>query len=119
MIHVFNNKELRELGFRILLQVHDELIGECPRENAERVAEVLSDVMKHCAEPDVSVPFKCDTYTVNVWYEDDYFNYLHNAYDKSIKTKTEKEALDELFEEHPEIIRNDENISYIKGGYPE
>ena len=119
MIHVFNHQELRELGFRILLQVHDELIGECPRENAERVAEVLSDVMKHCAEPDVSVPFKCDTYTVNVWYQDDYFNYLHNVYSKSIETKTEKEALDELFEEHSEIIRDDKNISYIKDGYPE
>lgn len=119
MIHVFNNKELRELGFRILLQVHDELIGECPRENAERVAEVLSDVMRHCAEPEVSVPFRCDTYIVDVWYQDDYFNYLHNMYEKSLDTKTEQDALNELFEEHPEIIRNDENISYIKDGYPE
>ena len=30
-----------------------------------------------------------------------------------------KEALDELFEEHSEIIRDDKNISYIKDGYPE
>ena len=42
-----------------------------------------------------------------------------NLFDKSIKTKPEKEALDELFEEHPEIIQDDKNISYIKDGYPE
>ena len=37
----------------------------------------------------------------------------------SKKANKEQKELDELFEEHPEITRNNENISYIKDGYPE
>ena len=39
MILIGNDKKLKELGFRLLLPVHDELIGECPKENAKEVAE--------------------------------------------------------------------------------
>ena len=39
MVALFNNKELRDLGFRLLISVHDENIGECPKENIVRVRE--------------------------------------------------------------------------------
>ena len=71
MIAVYNSAELKDLGFRMLLQVHDELIGECPIENAEEVSRILSDIMKHSAEPVVTIPFKTDTYQVPRWYWDD------------------------------------------------
>ena len=35
MVKVWNNKRLRELGYRILLQIHDEIIMEGPEEHAE------------------------------------------------------------------------------------
>jgi DNA polymerase I-like protein with 3'-5' exonuclease and polymerase domains len=51
MRKVFDNQELKDLDFHILLQIHDELIGECPIENADKVAEVLTSVMKDSAKP--------------------------------------------------------------------
>src|SRR5699024_6143014 len=45
MIKIYNNEELRNLGFRLLIGVHDELIGEAPLENAKRCAELLEYCM--------------------------------------------------------------------------
>lgn len=117
MINVYKSDELRALGFRILLQVHDELIGECPKENADKVSEILSNIMKHSAEPIVKIPFKCDTEQSNVWYEPDYYNSLHEYYQEYCKEMNENEALDKIFMEHPEILRLEPYISYIINGY--
>lgn len=71
MIKVYRSKELRELGFKMLLQVHDELIGECPVENIDRVSELLTSIMKDAAKPVVQIPFKCDADVSPSWYYSD------------------------------------------------
>ena len=40
MINVYNSKELKDLGFKLLIVVHDEIIGECPEENKEKCKEL-------------------------------------------------------------------------------
>ena len=45
MIAVHNDKRLQELGFRLLIPVHDELIGEAPAENAFEAAARLNAIM--------------------------------------------------------------------------
>lgn len=93
MRKVFDNEELKRLGFHLLLQIHDELIGECPKENAEKCVEILTDIMKHSVEPLVEVPFKCDGFIVSRWYDDDFGDILREEYNGLIKSgKTEKEA---------------------------
>ena len=67
MILVGNDKQLKELGFRMLLAVHDELIGECPRENAKEVAERFAQLMVEAAK-DLVVPSKCDVEITECWY---------------------------------------------------
>lgn len=67
MIAVGNDKKLKDLGFRLLLAVHDELIGECPKENAKEVAERFSQLMVEAAK-DLSVPSKCDVEITERWY---------------------------------------------------
>ena len=67
MILVGNDKKLKELGFRMLLAVHDELIGECPRENAKEVAERFAQLMVEAAK-DLVVPSKCDVEITECWY---------------------------------------------------
>jgi DNA polymerase-1 len=67
MILVGNDKKLKELGFKLLLAVHDELIGECPRENAKEVAERFSLLMIEAAK-DLVVPSKCDVEITECWY---------------------------------------------------
>lgn len=69
MLLVGNDEELNRLGFRLLLPVHDELIGECPREHAQVVAERFSKLMIEAAR-DLAVPSKCDVEVTEAWYGD-------------------------------------------------
>ena len=103
MINVYNDEELKALDFKTLIAVHDELIGECPAEYAEQVADRLTYVMKHSAEPEVTVPFKCDPTIEKCWYYSDYSDVLNEEYHKRLdKGEDKKELLTSLFEEHCE-----------------
>lgn len=103
MVKVFNDPELQKMDFHIVLQIHDELIGECPVEYAEKVADRLSEVMKHSAEPVVSIPFKCDASIVSRWYEDDYGDILREEYKKLKESDTPQRAYEKLIVEHSEL----------------
>ena len=103
MIKVHNDKTLNDLDFHMLIAVHDELIGECPAEYADQVAERLTDVMKHAAEPDVIVPFKCDPTIEKSWYYSDYSDVLNEEYQKRIdKGENQKDVLTDIFSSHSE-----------------
>ena len=67
MLKVFNDKRWHELGGRVLLPVHDELIAEIPIRNAERGGEILSELMSAAGS---FLPFKisCDVTTTLRWY---------------------------------------------------
>lgn len=67
MILVGNDERLKDLGFKLLLAVHDELIGECPRENAKEVSERFAQLMVEAAK-DLVVPSKCDVEITECWY---------------------------------------------------
>ncbi|MFW6414706.1 MAG: DNA polymerase I [Thermodesulfobacteriota bacterium] len=45
MIETESDKKLRELGAELILQVHDELLFEVPRENADKAGERVSEIM--------------------------------------------------------------------------
>ena len=71
-IELANCKELKDLGFRMLIPVHDEIIGECPIEVQDRCAELMSECMIRAGK-DLCVPLKCDVDRFTHWYmeEDD------------------------------------------------
>lgn len=68
MINIENCKELKDLGFRLLIGVHDELIGEAPIENAKRCGELLSECMTSAAYDILHIPQECDVSITKVWY---------------------------------------------------
>ncbi len=68
MILVGNDKRLKELGFRLLIPVHDELIAECPKENAKEVAERFAQLMSEAAKSKLTVPISCDVEITERWY---------------------------------------------------
>lgn len=68
MAMVDNDPELKSYGFELLIQVHDELIGQCPKETAKKAGERLSYIMRHCADDVLTVPFKCDVEITDRWY---------------------------------------------------
>ena len=68
MIMVGNDERLKQLGFRLLIPVHDELIAECPEENAEECAKRFADLMAKAAESRLTIPIKCDVDITKAWY---------------------------------------------------
>lgn len=68
MVAAFHDKELRDLGFRLLIPVHDELIGEAPKHNAKAAANRLAEVMIEAAKAKISVPMKVDGEVSEGWY---------------------------------------------------
>lgn len=63
---VGENQRLKELGFKLILQVHDELIAECPKENASECADLFSLLMSE-AGIDLGVRLKCDVSITECW----------------------------------------------------
>ena len=103
MINVYKDKELNDLGFHILLAIHDELIGECPSENAEAAGKRLSEVMKMSGLPECVVPMKCDVEITSRWYEGDYLDKLRLEFSEMIdEGKTKEESIKELLIKYPE-----------------
>lgn len=70
MIDMHNNARLKELGFRLLIPVHDEVIAECPLENAKECSELLAKVMSDAAQKILHMPFGCDVEVAKSWYGD-------------------------------------------------
>lgn len=115
MINVHNNEELKSLGFRLLIAVHDELIGECPIENVERCKELLSEVMKQSALPEVTVPFKCDADSFKSWYEDVYTSDVQKEY-KSLLEKYDNEKAFEILSSNRSECTIEELNEMVNGG---
>ena len=68
MILVGNDERLKELGFKLLIPVHDELIGECPIENAKECKERFAQLMSDAAKSRLTIPIKCDVELTREWY---------------------------------------------------
>ena len=66
---VRTDRALRERGLqsRLILQVHDELLLECPPEEAEQAAEILRREMEGAAE--LKVPLVAEVHRGKNWAE--------------------------------------------------
>ena len=60
MIAIDKDSRLNELGFELLLTVHDEVIGQCPAENAEEVAKIIPEIMVTVGKDKIKCPMKSD-----------------------------------------------------------
>ena len=67
MVRVFRALETSGLRARLLLQVHDELIVECPPEEAGRVRAIVADEMEHDAT--LAVPLVAEAKSGESWYD--------------------------------------------------
>ena len=67
MIRVRNALKLRHPSARLLLQVHDELLLECPAEEASAVAERVRAEMEGCFE--LSVPLRVTVGCGATWFD--------------------------------------------------
>ena len=65
MVNVYRRMKNEGLKSRLILQVHDELICECPEEEAEYVVKLLEEEMNNVAK--LSVPLVAEAKTGKTW----------------------------------------------------
>ena len=67
MVRVYKRLKDEGLNAKLVLQVHDELVVDCPESEREKVEKILKFEMEHAAE--LSVPLVADVGTGKSWYE--------------------------------------------------
>ncbi len=67
MVRVARRLAAEGLAARLILQVHDELIVECPAAEADTVRTILQTEMENAAA--LTVPLKVDVHMGSSWYE--------------------------------------------------
>lgn len=68
MIQIHDNKRLQELGYKLIIPVHDEVLGVCPKENAKEVRDILEHIMVHVVDGKFEIPMKTDIECTYRWY---------------------------------------------------
>lgn len=67
MVRIYKELKKHNMKSRLILQVHDELIVEAKKEEAEEVEKILKEVMENSIK--LNVPLKVDIKTGASWYE--------------------------------------------------
>ena len=67
MVRVYRRLQAEGLQARLILQIHDELMVECPREEADAVCRLLQEEMEAAA--DLTVRLEVDAHVGETWYE--------------------------------------------------
>ena len=109
MNKIYRDPELRQYGFKLLIGVHDELIGECKEEYAEVAANRLCTVMKNCVADKMEVSFKCDPSIVSRWYEDEFAYEVQETYKNLCETMSHEDSLKTINKDHPEFTIDELN----------
>ena len=69
MVRIARDSKLRDLGYRLLLQIHDEVILEGPEENAELALKRTKELMEHPLDEDLLLSLEVDASIGDSWYE--------------------------------------------------
>lgn len=72
LIELYNDEELKKLGYRTVLTIHDENIGMCPIENVKACSERFREIMLNAARNIIDVPMSVDVEITKRWYGEDY-----------------------------------------------
>ena len=104
LIAISKNEELRELGFQPLLTIHDEVIGQCPSENAKRVAEIIPQIMVDVGKEKIKCPMVSEASIFSHWYEDDLTTYINALYADRIEKGEDPEiVINDIIKSHTEL----------------
>ena len=67
MINVYNSLKKHGLKAKLILQVHDELVLDCPEAEAEKAAEILKYEMENAVK--LKVPLTVAVHSGKNWYD--------------------------------------------------
>ena len=70
MLNIWEHKGLRDLGFKLLLQIHDEVILEGPLKNVEKAKQIVRECMEiPWNGMKQGITFKADVKHSDNWYD--------------------------------------------------
>lgn len=115
MVNLYNDKILRDLDFHMIITVHDEVLGECPKENAEQVSARMAQVMIDTSKPYMNVPMSVDCELGAKWYINNYITSVNAEYKKLVDGDKKKnispispeEAFEIIVKKHTETSKED------------
>ena len=100
MIMVYKDPFLNQLDAHLVFQIHDELMVECPINNASKVEKRLQYLMEHSVDNlEIDIPMFCDMVVETRWGQKEMATELKGEY-QTISNKGSKEPLKELCEEY-------------------
>ena len=67
MVDVYNEINNNNLKSKLILQIHDELILECPENEFQKAKDILENCMENAAN--LKVKLSCDTHVGNTWFD--------------------------------------------------
>lgn len=113
LIAIFKDERLKALDAHLINTVHDEILMEVKAENAEEACKYLSENMVNSAKTWIPiVPMASDTYSVDMWYADEYEVLIQKDYKKLIEDNVSPlEARQKVIDNHFELFP--EQINYI------
>ena len=69
MVKLHRDPILYDLGYKLLLQVHDEVILEGPEENETEALRRVIEVMEHPLDEPLKVKLEVDAKVAKNWYD--------------------------------------------------
>ena len=69
MIKIARNARIKELGWHLVMQIHDELILEGPEETVEEAFRLVKHDMEHPFDRELRVAMEVDAKIGDSWYE--------------------------------------------------
>lgn len=106
MIEIDKDPVLSKLDAHLVIQVHDEVIVECPIINAEAVRDRMATIMTNAGKllGILDIPFVCDPVIERRWGMTEMSNDLMEEYEDLIADgKSIEEAINEVCESHKEF----------------
>mmetsp|Transcript_49168 Transcript_49168/g.95043 ORF Transcript_49168/g.95043 Transcript_49168/m.95043 type:complete len:504 (-) Transcript_49168:107-1618(-) len=69
MLKAHDDKRIKELGYELLMQIHDELIFEGPEETADEALEIVREIMEHPFRDgkELAVPLPVEAAVMSNW----------------------------------------------------
>ncbi len=104
MVIIHRDDRLNNIGFNLLVPVHDELLGEVPVLHKENGMKWLTENMIKAGEPECSVKMKVDSYASKNWNLDEVTNVIVDMYKRAINGTSKSEPIS-----HEEAIENIKN----------
>ena len=102
MILIYNDEFFKERDAKLIINVHDELLMECPIKYAQECADRLAyDMCKAATDFGIDIPMKCDADVFTWWYQDQLLGDI-------LKESDDKDIIPEVIMKNPEWCLTDD-----------